>query len=376
MKRIKVTKFLCLIIIPVIILTGCWDQKIYEDIGFILQLGLESSKDGMLLISYTTPVADPKKYEQVEFIYGNAGTLREFRSKARNISSKFLEAGKIQQIVISQELAEKGIINLLEVSERDSSNPTIAYIVISESSPKDLFDFSQKLGDKPLPSFYLKQLIDNNSRSGFCPQTSVSEFTCFSFAEGIDSIVPLVKAENKETKGIRVMGCALFNYDKMVGKLNQKDTSLLLAMKGKVKSSEYNFTSLGPPEKDISGKTGTAMFLYKPKQKIKVSIKDNIPIINISLKLDGIYEEHQWDHIDKKAVQVKYEKLMSQEIKSECLKLLQYTQEVGSDPIGIGDIIRAKYNTYWSNNNWKDFYSKAVFNIDVAVNIIRYGTIK
>lgn len=376
MKSSKITKLLCILIIPIIVLTGCWDQKIYEQVGFILQVGIENSNDGRLLISYTIPVDDPKKSQLVEFLSGNVGIVREFRDVARRISGKNLEGGKVQQIVISEALAEKGINNLLEIFERDPSNPAIAYVVISEDSPKLLFDFSQKLDDKPRPSFYLNQLIENNSKNGTCPDTSVFEFTTYSFAKGIDSITPIIKIENGESKGIRIMGSALFNCDKMVGKLNTKDTSLLLAMKGKLKTTDYTFTSIDCPENDISGKTGAAMLLYKPKRKIKVHIEDNIPIVEISLKLDGVYEEHKWDNIDKKPRQIKYEKLMSKEIKDECMKTLKYTQEVGSDPIGIGDIIRAKYNTYWSNNNWRDFYSKAVFNVNVDVNIVRYGIIK
>jgi spore germination protein len=365
LRKVKTTKLLLIFIIPIVAFSGCWDQRIYEEIGFILQVGIENSNDGRLLISYTSPVADPKKVEQVEF-----------RTKARNVSSKTLEGGKVQQVVISEALAEKGIINLLEVFERDSSNPAMAYIVISEDSPKALFDFTQKLEDKPRPSFYMDQLIETNSKTGNCPDTTIFKFSTYSFAEGIDAITPLVKIENEETKGIQVMGCALFNYDKMVGKLNQKDTSLLLAMKGKLGYTNYTFTSLDCPENDKSGKIGAIMLLYKPKSKIKIHIEDNIPIVDISLKFNGVYEEHQWDHIDKKSVQIKYEKLMSKEIKNECLKLLKYTQEVGSDPIGIGDIIRAKNNAYWSNNSWKDFYSKAVFNVDAEVNIVRYGVIK
>lgn len=376
MRKAKVTRFLCLAILSLIIFTGCWDQRIYEEIGFILQVGIENSNDGGLLLSYTSPVADPKKPDQVEFISGNAKTIREFRNKARNVSSKALEAGKVQQIVISEALAEKGIINLLEIIERDSSNPAIAYIVISEESPKVLFDFIQKLGDKPRPSFYMNQLIEDNAKTGNCPDTSIFKFSTYAFAEGIDAITPLVKMENEETNGIHVLGSALFHNDKMVGKLNQKDTSLLLAMKGKLKHTYYTFTSLDCPENDKSGKSGANMLLYKPKTKIKVHIEDNIPIVDISLKLSGVYEEHKWDHVDKKSVQRKYEKVMSKEIKNECIKLLKYTQEVGSDPIGIGDIIRAKYNTYWSNNSWKDLYSKAVFNVDADVNIVRYGVIK
>lgn len=372
----KIAKLICLCILPAIILTACWDQKIYEQIGFILQLGYESSSDGRLQVSYTSPVADPKKSEQVEFISAPASTAREFRDIARRISAKNLEAGKIQQVVISSELAEKGIVNLLEVIERDPSDPGIAYVVISQGSPKELFDYMQKLGDKPRPSFYLDQLIENNARNGTCPRTSVFEFTTYSFAQGIDPITPIVKIETEQSKGVKIMGSALFNSDKMVGKVDSKDTSLLLAMKGKLKSTEYIFNSLGCPENDKSGKCGAAMLLTKPKSKIKVHIEDNIPVVEINLKFKGALEEFQWDHLDKKTVQEKYEKLMSTEIKNQCMKVLKYTQEVGSDPIGIGDIIRAKDYTYWKNNKWRDFYGKAIFKVDAKVDISRYGVIK
>lgn len=376
MRIAKITKHLCILIFPIIIFTGCWDQKIYEQIGFILQAGYETASDGRLLVSYTTPVADPKKAEQVEFISGNVGLTREFRGEARRISAKNLEAGKIQQVVISKSLAAKGINNLLEIFERDPANPGIAYVVISEDSPKMLFDFAQKLGDKPRPSFYLNQLIENNSRNGSCPSTTIFEFTTYSFAQGIDPITPMIKTEAGEPKGIKIIGSALFCSDKMVGKLSSKDTSLLLAMKGKLKSTEYIFNSLDSPENDKSGKTGAAMLLYKPKKKLKIHIEDNIPIIDITLKFKGVYDEYKWGNIDKKPIQKKYEELMSEEIKNECIKVLKYTQEVKSDPIGIGDIIRAKYNTYWSNNNWRDFYSRAVFNVNISVDIVSYGIIK
>ncbi len=55
--------------------------------------------------------------------------------------------------------------------------------------------------------------------------------------------------------------------------------------------------------------------------------------------------------------------------------IIKYTQEVGSDPIGIGDIVRAKHNNYWNSISWSDAYKKALINVDVNLDIKTYGTI-
>lgn len=363
------------IIIP-LLLTGCWDQRVYEKIGFILQVGIEPSDDKRLLVSYTSPVTDPNKQEEVELISSNVGLIREFREDARMISAKSLEGGKIQQVIISKSLAEKGIRNILEIFEREPANPAIAYVVITEISPKTIMDFSQKLKDKPRPSFYLNQLIENNARSSMCPKTTIYDFTVVAFAPGIDPIVPMVALENQEGKGLKITGTALFSSDKFVGKISPKQTSLLLAIKGKMANTEYIFKSIGPPENDNSGKTGAAALLYKVKRKIDIKIEDNIPIVKISLKFKCDYDEHEYDRIDKKETQEKYEKLMAQEIKNEAMKLLKYTQQVGSDPIGIGDMVRAKYYPFWRQHKWEEVYKQIIFEVDASVDIIRYGIIK
>lgn len=372
----KCLRLLSIIISIPFLLTGCWDQKIYEQIGFILQVGIESSPDNRLLVSYTSPVTDPNKREQVELLSGNAGSLREQREKAIQISAKSLQAGKAQQVVISDSLAKKGIINLLEILERDPANPAIAYVIVSESSPKELFNYSQKLGDKPRSAFYLHQLVMNNFESAYCPNTSVFDFTRAYFAPGIDPITPIVKIETEMGKGIRVDGAALFSGDKLVGKINPKQTSLLLAMQGKMSQTEYIFTTVGPPKNDSSGKTGAAVMLTKPKKKINVSIENDIPTVKISLAFKGDYDDREYNHIDKKEIQKEYEEIMAKELKSECMKLLKYTQEVGSDPLGIGNLVRAKHNSFWQKHKWEEVYKNISFDVDVSLEIVRYGLIK
>lgn len=371
----KHLKFFIIICIS-LLFTGCWDQRIYERIGFIMQVGIETSKTKRLLISYTSPVADPRKQEQSELLSSDVGSVREFRENAKKVSAKLLMGGKIQQVVISDNLAQKGVLNLLDIFVRDPANPPMAYVVISETSPKELLDYAQKLGDKPLPAFYINQLIENNFDSGLCPNTTVFDFIRDVLALGIDPITPLIKIEDEMGKGIRIDGSALFSNDKMVGKVNPKQTSMLLAMMGQLKQTEYTFASIGPPKNDSTGKNSASVRLFKPKRKIEVKVVNDIPTVKISLAFKGDFDEYEWDHIDKKEIQKKYEDIFAKELKYECERLLKYTKDVGSDPLGIGNMIRAKHYSFWKEHKWEDTYKGVVFDLNVTVDIGRYGLIK
>ncbi|WP_244638201.1 Ger(x)C family spore germination protein [Clostridium fungisolvens] len=374
----KIRNMICLILIVIMLLntTGCWDQKIYEESGFALQVGFEIADEDELLMCFTIPVLDERATEKTELIYGTANLLREFREEARKTSSKYIEGGKIQQVLISDSLAERGVHSLLEILEREPTDPTIAHVVVVEGSPKDLFEQAQTFGDKPpLPSIYLHQLIRSNIKSSNIPETRIFRFTTDYFAPGIDPITPIIKIERKKGKGIAIIGSALFLDDKMVGKIDTEQTALLLAMMGKAKKSVFiSKNALNP--KGENNKSGCAVNIKTVKRSLKARLIDDKPTIDISLNFKVILSEYKWLNKYDETAQKSIEDELAREIKEKCENTLQYTQEVGSDPLGIGDIIRSKYNNYWEKVKWEKEYKDVTFNVNVKVDINNYGLIR
>lgn len=367
-------RLITIILIFTTFLEGCWDQTIYERTGFILQVGIEPSNNN-LLITYTDPVVEPKSKEKVEVIYGSKeNLLREFREDARKISSKMLEAGKVQQVLISDSIAAKGINNLLEIFERDPTTSIIAYVVVVEGSPRNLMEKAQSFGDKPRPAFYIHQLIEDNVEQSYVPDTQIHRFTTTFFSPGIDPITPIIKLQYDKGKGIEVTGSALFSEDKMVGKIDTNQTLLLLSMMGKAKKSVYVSKHFENPGYN-NGKRGCAIGIRKVKRKVNVYLENNIPIADIALNFDGSLNEMHWNSIPDLEAQKNIEKTLETEIKKSCEQVLTYTQKVHSDPLGIGDIIRAKYNSYFENVNWKNVYPSVKFNVNVKLNISGHGVI-
>lgn len=373
MKKLVVL-MLCIII--VVISSGCWDQKIYENTGFILQVGFETDGEDKVKISYLLPVVEPNADDISEIVYSDSNLLREFREKSRKLSNQLIEGGKIQQLVISDNLANKGINNLLEVIEREPSNPPNCFIVIAEGSVIQMAETARQFTDKPKrPAIYIKQLIENNAALSYIPESRVFEFTTKYFSPGIDPVAPIIKLRLNGGKGIEVRGTALFAGDKMVGKIDTEKTPFLLAMMGRMKRTQFIARSVSQ-EHSENEKKYAAIAINNFKRKLSVKIINNKPVVDINLNFNGSISEYQWNKKYDEQLQNSIQNKIAAEIEQNCYYILNYTKEVGSDPIGIGDIVRAKYNSYWENVKWENAYKATIFNVKVKLNITNHGVIQ
>jgi len=359
-----------LIIFLSICLTGCWDKRIYEKIGFILIVGVEKDPTGGLIINYTSPAIGTQGSTPVQIIQAKGRLLREARENARLYSPINLEGGKIQTILISKELAYEGLQSLLDVFERDPTNPALAHIAIVDGSPSQLLHNASEFKDKPLPAIYLNQLLVNNTKLGTIPEARIWSYDKLVYTKGIDPILPILKSYMNE---IHITGTALFHKEKYVGALEPYDTKLLLAMMNKAKNIEYFSTVIKDMESNNKG--GAAIALKVKKRSIKVVIKDGIPVATISINFDGNIDEYDWDGLTEKGNTIKLQEEIDKEISGKALEVLKKAQEYGSDPVGIGHILSAKDNKYFEKVDWDKEYKKVEFKVQVKVKIIQYGVI-
>lgn len=370
--KLIVISSLCIILI---IQTGCWDQKLFEEIGFILQLGIEESPDNSILLSVTYPIVEHNTEEKVQFMSMTSEKLiRTSRERMRNESGKYLQGGKIQQIYFSKDISHKGINEFLEVFFRDPENPLLANVVVVDGSPKEMMEMSTEFKDKPIPAFYVNNLLMDARRRGAVPETRIYDFSIMYYSKTIDPITPLVRYTKKN---IEIVGCALFNGDKMVGQLDIEQTIILNALLGEQKDIHYTYYGQTPNKNTGNIKRGASMSIRDIKRKIKIDTSRDVPEINISSNFTALIDEYTLkDNMDKPEIKKTLQDNIASNIKAEMQKLIKYMQGVGSDPIGIGELIRSKHNKYWKGIMWKEVYKHAVFNVDVKVNIESYGTLK
>lgn len=352
------------------IFTSCWDAKYYENIGFILTAAMEY-KDDTLCCTYVLPALDAqnKGKDEVEILkVDNIKSIRDGRQQSRRNNQKVTEAGKIQQFLFSKELAERGIGNSLQVFERDVANSTQAYVVVVDGSPRELFEKLYQMPTKSRMSFYINEILKNNIDDTVIPETRVYRIGIDKFAEYIDFMCPIIKLSEN---GVTVTGTALFSKNKMTGTISTRDSLLLLSMMNKFKSGEY-FLDTIPGEPDMQQPNHGLVFkIRKSKSKIKIFIEDSKPAVDISLKIDCVLDEKSLNDPLDKELQSKIESYISRELESQCMKVLAYTKEVDSDPIGIGNLFRAKYNDQFKKDPWS--CKKIKYNVKVDANLRNAG---
>ncbi len=373
----KIIRYFTMLILfmSLFIQTGCWDQKQYEEIGFILQMGLEVGKDDKMLLSITAPVVSPDAEKKVEFLnISNENLVRPSRDNLRNVSGKFLQGGKIQILYFSKELAEKGINEYLEIFHRDPENPLLSNVVVVDKSPKEMMEKSIDFKDKPRPSIYAAELLRDARRRLIIPETRVYNFSILYHSKTIDPVTPLFRYDDKS---FIVSGAAVFSGDKMVGEINPDETKLLNVLKGKKQVFEYIYRGNALNNKDGKLKKGAAVSLKCKKNKIKIDTSSKKPVINITLRFIASMDEFSGkQNLDKDHQLKKVERVIAESLYREINDLLKKLQSFGADPIGFGERVRAKQNSYWKSVKWKEVYKTAQIKLNIGVEFETYGTIR
>lgn len=369
-------KLFRLILIPIMcsfILTGCWDQIIFEKVGLVLTAGIEQAPNGELTINYAYPVVDSSKKDAVGLEITEATLVRGAREKARLSSPKYMEGGKIQQVLLSDSLAKNGIHDILEIFQRDVSLPAIAYIVVVEGSPSELLKEASQFKNTPRVSFYLFQLVDNNVQISNIPNTKVFDFDINFFAPGLDPVAPMIKLKENS---VEITGSALFSDDKMVGRLSQTHTLFLIGLMDQAKKTDLIIPAEEFPSKN-KAKYGMALTLQKPKRGVHIDFdEEGFPIIRVTMKYKCVLDEYRWNETTDPKEQEKLEKFITGYLNKHLNETIQIMQKANSDPIGFGDMIRAKYYEYWKSIDWKEIYPEAQIHVSSDVEIIREGLIK
>lgn len=369
---------LALLLLFPFLITSCWDQVVIEKTGYMLLYGMELTPQDQVLATFALPVISEKATGKMEVVSVTAVNSRQAREKARTKASLSIAGGKTQSMLFSTQLADKGLQSLLEIFERDPANPSLAYVVVVDGSPKELIEKISNSTQHPDSAMYVRQLLDQNMNTSKIPQTRIYNFDINCFADGIDPIAPLIKLDGND---VSVEGAALFSDDRMVGRIDTDRNILLEAMMGKLKPTEYTFTDKAliknQEQFDIGyEKQGLTMLLNQMKPQIELKIVQGIPNIHITLDFSGNLSEYMWANVSDKDEETKIESILSSEMERECNELVKYLQTVGSDPIGIGNMLRYQYSSYWDSIDWSKVYQDAVIDVDANVKFVLNGTIK
>lgn len=360
-------------------LCGCTETLIVEDLGFIHSVGYElnedrdSLKEGRYIMTVAIPQIAITAKEDQEVLSKVAHSSKDGKYNIARKSDRLLVSGQKRTALFSKDLAEQGIIELMDSLNRDPVIGLNLHIIIVDGSVKELLE--AEYPEHPRTSRYIFELIEKDSRMLANIDTILHYFMRDYYDDGIDPIAPVIKKGNEE---IILDGIGLFENDKYVDKIDPKDARIFLMLHGDYDGGNIN-TEVNLKEYQDQGGMFVTFNTLESKRKISVNLeKDDQINVHIHLAVRGTVEEFLGKvDLSKDHIQDELERELASHIQEVSQTLLSKIQENKVDSLGIGQYVRNKLGyRKWNDLDWREVYPKVDVSMTVDVKLKGFGTVK
>ncbi|MFG6149605.1 Ger(x)C family spore germination protein [Halobacillus sp. B23F22_1] len=352
-------------LLVVILLAGC--QAIYsvEDRAIVQILGYDYVDEDQLKGTVGIPHYGEDASRTVEELNLTltAESLKDFSEKVERETSKPLSMGKLAVTLYDERIAQEGIEKFLDVLSRDPRVGRNIYMGIVEGDVQELIE--EKYEQNETTAKYVKGVIENNSQRNF-PETNLHSFLYAYYADGIDGFLPYITKKNGH---IQISGIALFDGGKLVSVVSEEDALTLKLLKDEVNQGAANIRTA----QESLGNVGIEVTDSAVKYKIDKS--KEMPEFEINIRVKAFINEMKQQEVDSvqtPELVAEIEKKYKEQFKETAEDLVQQFQEAGTDPLGLGNLVKNRYRNF-DKEKWEEQYPEVPVNVNVEVNITGTG---
>lgn len=378
--RRKQTWLMLVIILP--LFTGCWSRTEVNDIAIVLGVALDKAENGQFQLALQ--IAVPKGLGAGGSSQGAASQKPTMMVSAKGTS--IMEAYRIIQeklprvvffahsrvIIIGEELARDGVSPVLDFFSRHRQSHLRNYLLFTKGKAINILKSNPRL--EPI----MAEEIREQEKSGVGVQTHIRDFLKRMQIDGEEpvaaqiSILPLIEEEDSEIpkEAPAVNGAAVFQGDKLVGWLNDKEARSILWLRNELKSGtmalrlskEKGGGQVGA--EIVKGSTQIKPILHNDEIKIKIKVYGKVEIFENTTSLD----------LNDPEIINTLQSMLEKDVRMRIRLTLDKTQkELKSDIFGFG---QAVYRT--NPKKWNNSYSKRWPEIfpDIEVEITPRITVK
>ncbi|MBB6734531.1 Ger(x)C family spore germination protein [Cohnella zeiphila] len=278
--------------------------------------------------------------------------------------------GHLRVIVVSEDLARKGLQNLNDYFRRNSQLRRMAWMMVSRGKALDLMQTTPEL--QRVPTFYLLSTMDSAVRMGKLPVNYVGMYWSRTSKLGQEGFLPYV--EMKKNQNIEIEGLAYFRKDRMVGSTNPFQIASYMSVMGMNPAGYRGMIQVGSPERTVM------VYATYRKATRKVDIRNGVPHFTLNLFFELNLEE-KVSHaltIDRSSLLKQINRLDEEGIAKSVTKLIEETKQAHSDIFGFGEYVRALKPGFWrkhvkNSEAWEEMYGRIQIDIKVHSNLRRIG---
>ncbi|WP_308636483.1 Ger(x)C family spore germination protein [Paenibacillus silvisoli] len=368
---------LLLALLPLPLVSGCWDRIEMNDVAFFMASSLDRSDDGRMLISIQIPLpvtggATAGMLGKTYYVMSATGTnIYDVERKCQQQLSRKFFKGQRRVVFIGEEFARKGIKDIMDYYSRDPGTRLRTYLVVAKGKKADELLRTDHPFER-IPSEEVREL----ERTQVGTAVTFRDFLINQSREGIVPVVGAVEVveqkdgEKRKQNVFRLSSTAVMKDYKLVGYLDDIETRSLRWIKGELKH-EYVADTI--PE--AGGSVGVV--LIHTRKKINTVIKDGKATLHVELSGEGLLHETnvKLDISRRENVDV-IEKGLEKLISEQTVRTVKKAQkEMNSDIFGFGMELHQYHYGTWKKvrKEWDLMFANAEVDVKTDIHLRRAG---
>lgn len=356
-------------------LCSCWSRRELNTLAIVLATAFDAG-DKPDTLSITAQVV---KVGEIKSGSSSAGTAQGQKAYVNfentdqtvlsaldgithtNSRSMYFSHNRI--LILSRELAEKGISEELDAFTRNYETRMNVYILISKGKASEIL--SEELELEKIPANHIAEMLENQKTNSETEIVTLRDFDIAMLSESMAPVAPMIELfEVDGKKEARLEGTAVFKKGKMVGQLNVKQTRGLMWATGKAREGIITIsTKWGQVDLKIMHSQGS----FKP-----VKTEDGTIPMKLKIDVEGCVESNETmeDMSSLKNIEM-LQKLAQEYIRDEIESVLKQTKALSADVFGFGEAIRRDYpkDREKMKENWDEEFCKIASDLEINVKL-------
>ncbi len=377
-------KMIFLVIIPLVFMTGCWDQSMLKNLNLVSVAGFDLTNKNKLKTTVVIPIvkkgspggqngAVGLSPPMDQIISSTAPTPRRARMNINNEIFSSFNASKLLNMGFGEKLAKTHIFPYLDIFFRDPKGSLNANLFVTAGESSDLLNYSNKLN--PRIGDYIDELLKSAVEATIVSKTSIQSICGELMDPGADFVIPYLELKKKQN-AIKLKGAALFHGDTFTGDyLTPEESTMFLLIKGENKKvARLTIKTSNKKGDQVENYVNINILQTSPKMRLKISPSGEITA-KYDVKLHIAVEEYPHDKLSSAKQRKMLTDKLTKILTARANKLTEKLQKNNCDAYGIGRQLNAFHHDVWAKSNWEKDYRKVKFKMNVKTILVQQGVI-
>ncbi|HHX87519.1 MAG TPA: Ger(x)C family spore germination protein [Firmicutes bacterium] len=385
---------------------GCWNRKEPESLALVVGMGFNydrQSKEYEAVVNIAKPAAieggggDGRSsgggQEDGSFVTSAKGkNIFEALRKIEPVVSRELFWGHSEEVIISEDLARRGIQPVLDFYSRERESRLSNFMLATDNELKDLLQVKLPL-EKVAGVGIRRQIQTVQITQSVIPFADVRMVLIDLNRPGREIFVPRIRLKKEQSgqggqtssggaspeggggqpeESIEIAGGAAFRGDRFAGWVDPVSTQGWLYITGRPSRATEIL-----PCPNFKCDQHVAVEIHRVFRRLEVAIEDGKPQVKVVVSVEGRLQQKDCpDQFTKQYVD-KLHSLLAERVRQKAEKAVNRAKQLRSDIFGFGNAVYRKYPREWDKlkDDWEEHFTRLEVEIEVKAHIRRPGMV-